>query len=102
MDDSKEKIKTLLTLFLVSRQLYTSPYKGSKLWEALKPTLTTQILKKKNSTQFQIYKRYIFSSKSNTARLTPNQNITFSSMYKIEKAWGKDRYNQKRRKKKTP
>ena len=22
------------------------PYKGSKLWEALKPTLTTQILKK--------------------------------------------------------
>ena len=63
----KRKIKTLLTLFLVSRQLCTSPYKGSKLWEAFNPTLR---LKKKFLPNFR-YIKVLFSHANQTQQHSP-------------------------------
>src|SRR2546430_11717871 len=93
-NDLKRKTKTLLTLFLVSRQLYTSPYKGSKLWEALKPTQTTQILKiLRNFRYIKYIKALFFSCKSSTATLTPNQTLHCPQCIKKIKARVKDRYD---------
>src|SRR3954469_3880962 len=101
MDELKRKIKILLTLFLVSRQLYTSPYKGSKLWEALKPTLTTQILKKKFYSISDI-KKFNFSHANQTQLCSPPTKILHCPQCIKSKAWGKDRYNLTRSEEITP